>query len=312
MATHRELMAGRALPVLVAPMFLVSGPELVIASCRAGLVGSFPAANARSAEILAQWMGRIRDEVAGAPWALNLVVLPKYNPLLPQQMELLDEYRPPVVITSLGRPNAIVERVHAYGGLVWHDVTTIEHAEKALASGVDGLILVTSGAGGHCGPLHPFAFVPQVRRFWDGTLVLAGAISDGAAILAAQAIGADLVSMGTRFLATAESMAPDEYKDLVVTQESADIIVTDRVSGLPAAFLRGSLQRMGLDPDNLPPLRAPFQADLPEGVKAWRDAWSAGQGVGLIDDIPTVAELSERLQREYASARASLDAGWQR
>lgn len=302
----QQLREQLRLPVVVAPMFLVSGPELVIASCHAGLVGSFPAANARTVEVLGQWMQRIRTEVADAPWALNLVVMPTYNPLLPQQLELLEEFRPPIVVTSLGQPGDVVQRVHAYGGLVFHDVTTLRHAEKAIDAGVDGLILVTSGAGGHCGTLHPFVFVPQVRRRFDGALLLAGAISDGAAILATEALGADLAYMGTRFAATQESAADAEYKRLLLGQQSADIIVTDRISGVPAAFMRGSLERLGLDPEHLPPLRGPHQPDLPPHVKPWRDAWSAGQGVGLIDDLPTVAALTERLAREYDEARQAL------
>ena len=300
------LVARLRLPVVVAPMFLVSGPELVIASCRAGLVGSFPAANARTVDVLDDWMGRIRREVGAAPWALNLVVHPTYNPLFPDQLDMLEQHRPPIVITSLGQPGPVVERVHAFGGLVFHDVTTQRHAEKAIEAGVDGLILVTSGAGGHCGDLHPFVFVPQIRRHWDGAVLLAGAISDGPAILATQALGADLAYMGTRFAATQESMAHAEYKQLLVQQGAADIVVTDRISGVQAAFMRGSLERVGLDPDHLPSLRGPHQPNLPDHVKPWRDAWSAGQGVELIDDVPTVSSLVDRLEREYRDARAAL------
>ncbi len=311
MSRVEQLRSRLRLPVIVAPMFLVSGPELVIASCAAGLVGSFPAANARTIDVLDDWMRRITRAVGDAPWALNLVVHPTYNPLFPEQMDLLDDHRPPIVITSLGQPGDVVQRVHAYGGLVFHDVTTLRHAEKAIEAGVDGLILVTAGAGGHCGDLHPFVFVPQIRQHWDGAVLLAGAIGDGAAILASEALGADFAYMGTRFAATQESSAADEYKQLLLGQGAADIVVTDRISGVQAAFMRGSLTRVGLDPDNLPPLRGPRRPDLPDHVKPWRDAWSAGQVVGLIDDIPTVAGLVDRLEHEYQHARDALcrDAG---
>ncbi len=302
MTRIEDIKQRLTVPVVVAPMLLVSGPELVIASCQAGLVGSFPAFNARTIADLIAWMTRIREAVGDAPWAMNLVVLEEHNPLLPQQIELLDEFRPPIVITSLGQPHAVVEHVHAYGGLVFHDVTTMRHAQKAIEAGIDGLIAVTAGAGGHCGSLHPFTFVRQLRSVWDGTLLLAGAISDGAGIAAAQALGADLAYMGTRFIATQESMAEPDYKQLLVTQDASDLIVTDRISGLQASFLRASLTRVGLDPDHLPALRAPRQPDLPEGVRPWRDAWSAGQGIGLIHDIPTVAELAARLRQQYHAA----------
>lgn len=303
MSKVAAIKAQLALPVVVAPMFLVSGPELVIASCRSGLLGSVPAANARTIDELVDWMTRIQAAVGEAPWALNLVVRADHNPLLSQQLDLLAQFRPPVVITSLGQPHDVVARVHAYGGVVFHDVTTVRHAEKAIEAGVDGLIAVTAGAGGHCGALHPFVFMRQLRHVWDGALLLAGAIADGAGIAAAEALGADFAYMGTRFIATAESMASPEFKDLVVSQGAADLIVTDRISGVPASFLRASLVRAGLDPDHLPPLRGPLQPDLPAGIKPWRDAWSAGQGIELITDIPSVAELTAKLLVQYHSAR---------
>lgn len=303
MARIEDIKERLTLPVVVAPMFLVSGPELVIASCHAGLIGSFPAANARTIDDLIAWMTRITAEVGDSPWALNLVVRPDHNPLLPLQLELLAQFRPAIVITSLGQPHDVVAQVHKYGGLVFHDVTTMRHAEKAIEAGVDGLIAVTAGAGGHCGALHPFVFMRQLRRIWNGTLLLAGAIADGAGIAAAEALGADLAYMGTRFIATQESMASAEFKELLTTQGAADLVVTDRISGVPASFLRASLIRIGLDPDHLPPLRGPLQPGLPDGVKAWRDAWSAGQGVELIQDVPTVADLTARLQIEYQTAR---------
>lgn len=294
------------LPVVVAPMFIVSGPELLLASCRAGLVGSFAAGSARSPEELEQWLQRITADVGDAPWAMNVIVLGDHNPGYAAQLEFITEYRPPIVISSLGQPHEIVSRVHAYGGLVFHDVTTLRHAQKAIEADVDGLIAVTAGAGGHTGALSPFAFLPQLRQMWDGALLVGGSITDGSAILAAQALGADFAYMGTRFAATQESNAHAEYKELLLSQTSADIVLTERISGVPASFLRGSIERAGLDPDNLPPLKAPRTPDLPASFKPWRDAWSAGQGVGLIHDLPTVAELTRALLDEYREAVAAV------
>ena len=301
-----ELSARLTLPVVVAPMFIVSGTSLLLASCRAGLVGSIAAGSARNATELEQWLQEITGNVGDAPWALNVIVSESHNAMFDDQVRLLERYRPPIVITSLGQPRNIAMRVHAYGGLVFHDVTTLRHAQKAAAAGVDGLIAVTAGAGGHTGSLSPFAFVPQLRREWDGALLVGGSITDGSAILAAQALGADFAYMGTRFAATQESNAAAEYKQLLLTQETSDIILTDRISGVPATFMRGSIERAGLDPDNLPPLRAPRTPDLPSTFKPWRDAWSAGHGVGLIDDLPTVAELTQRLVDEYRVAQSRL------
>ena len=301
-----DLKARLALPVVVAPMFIVSGTELLLASCRAGLVGSIAAGTARTPEQLEAWLQEITRGLDGsdAPWALNVIVLGDHNPAFVAQVELVSKYRPPIVITSLGQPHQLVARVHEYGGLVFHDVTTLRHAQKAAEAGVDGLIAVTAGAGGHTGALSPFAFLPQLRAQWDGALLVGGSISDGSAILAAQALGADFAYMGTRFSATQESNAPDEYKQLLLSQTSSDIILTERISGVPASFMRGSIERAGLDPDNLPPLKAPRTPDLPPTFKPWRDAWSAGQGVGMIHDLPTVAELTDRLAAEYRDAVA--------
>jgi nitronate monooxygenase len=196
----------------------------------------------------------------------------------------------------------VVPRVKAYGGLVFHDVATMRHAEKAIEAGVDGLILLTAGAGGHTGTANPFAFVPQIRRIFDGAILLAGGISDGRGVRAAEVLGADFAYMGTRFAATRESLASARYRDLLVSQHMADVVTTDRISGLKATFLRGSIAAAGLDPDALPPVAARFKPDLPDTIKAWRDVWSAGHGVGLIDDIPPVAELVARLKQEYHAA----------
>ena len=303
-----DLKSRLTLPVVVAPMFIVSGTALLVASCRAGLVGSIAAGTARTPEQLESWLQEVTRELDGsdAPWALNVIVLGDHNPDFVAQLELVSKYQPPIVITSLGQPVDVVARVHAYGGLVFHDVTTLRHAQKAAEAGVDGLIAVTAGAGGHTGSLSPFAFLPQLRAQWNGALLVGGSISDGSAILAAQSLGADFAYMGTRFAATQESNAPDEYKHLLQTQTTADILLTERISGVPASFMRGSIERAGLDPDNLPPLKGPRTPDLPASFKPWRDAWSAGQGVGLINDLPTVAELTTRLVGEYRDAVAAM------
>ena len=303
-----ELKAQLRLPVVVAPMFIVSGTALLVASCNAGLVGSIAAGTARSPEQLEAWLQEITAELDGsnAPWAMNVIVLGDHNPDFVAQVELVSKYKPPIVITSLGQPHELVARVHEYGGLVFHDVTTLRHAQKAAEAGVDGLIAVTAGAGGHTGALSPFAFLPQLRAQWDGALLVGGSITDGSAILAAQALGADFAYMGTRFAATQESNAPEEYKQLLLSQTTADIILTERLSGVPASFMRGSIERAGLDPDNLPPLKAPRTPDLPPTFKAWRDAWSAGQGIGMIRDLPSVEQLTARLETEYRDAVADL------
>lgn len=293
------------LPVIAAPMFLTSGVALVNACRAAGIVGTFPAANARSAEELESWFDRI--EVAATPEAqpfgVNLVLARKdVDPLV----ETTLKRRPPIVITSVGQPTEIVKRVHAYGGLVFHDVTTVRHAEKAAEAGVDGIIAVCAGAGGHAGAVSPFALVPQVRTVFAGLVIVGGAISEGSAILSAEALGADLVYMGSRFLATAEAMAQQAYKELVVAAETKDIVYTPSISGLPASFIRQSIEAAGLDPANLPRPLGLHHADLPPGIKAWRDIWSAGQGTGLIRDIPDVGALIDRLAVEYDAARAAL------
>jgi nitronate monooxygenase len=309
-----ELFENRlTLPAIAAPMFLVSGPEMVIETCKAGVVGSFPSLNARPAEAFAEWLDRIEGELAAAtasnggpvaPYAVNLIIH-RTNPRFEPDLAVCIERKVPVVITSVGNPTDVVREIHAYGGIVLHDVTNVHHARKAAQAGVDGLILVCAGAGGHAGVQSPFALVPQVRAFWDGPLVLAGAISDGRAIRAALVLGADLVYMGTRFLATRESMASEEYKRMVVGSEARDLIYTDAFSGVNANYLRPSIERAGLDPDNLPTKGGADLAALGDASKrAWKDIWSAGQGVGSIADVPTVAELVARLAVEYRDAGA--------
>ena len=301
------LRRGLALPVIAAPMLLVSGPELVIAACRAGVIGTFPAANARTVAECEGWLGEIAAALDGqdaAPFGLNIIVRGPESERYEADIALATRFRVPLVITSVGHPGEIARRIHDYGGIVLHDVATLRHAEKAIEAGVDGLILLTAGAGGHTGTANGFAFVRQVRQMWDGLVILAGGISDGHGVAAAEMLGADFAYMGTRFAATRESRAPDAYKALLVSQRMADILVTDRISGLPATFMRGSIKAVGLDPDALPPIAARFQPNLPEGIKGWRDVWSAGHGVGTIDDIPSTEDLVRRLVADYAAAKA--------
>lgn len=293
-------------------MFLVSGPDLVIAACRSGIVGSLPTINARTAEEFEAWLKRLTRELQEAPdeghgkvapYAINLIVQGAGSTRFAEDLALIERYRPALVITSVGQPGEVVRRVHEYGGLVFHDVANLRHASKAAEWGVDGLILLTAGAGGHTGSANPFAFLPQVRRMWDGAVLLAGAITDGRSILAAETLGADFAYMGTRFAATEESLASPAYKELLVSQKMSDVVVTDRISGMTATFLRGSIERVGLDPDNLPPSAGFLQPTIDPKIKGWRDVWSGGHGVGLIDDVPKVAILVDRLEAEYEAAR---------
>lgn len=317
------ILSGRLfLPVIAAPLFIVSDPDLVIACCKAGVVGSFPALNARPRERLEEWIVRIKEELAAAaevpgaivaPFAVNQIVHGS-NERLEHDLEVCIRHQVPVTITSLSPPGDVVKAVHAYGGIVLHDVISVRHAEKALEQGVDGLILVCAGAGGHAGTLSPFALLSEVRRFWDGPIVLSGAIANGRSIVAAQALGADLAYMGTRFIATQESKAPDSYKRMLLDAKAKDIVYTPYFSGVYGSYLRESVTAAGFDPDRLPAEpRTKIGGAVAEKdrdgkeIKAWRDVWSAGQGVGAIDDIPTVAECVARLDREYAAALADFD-----
>lgn len=292
------------LPVIQAPMFLLSGPDMVIASCRAGIVGSFPCPNARTVNILDQWLQQITSELSEvphvAPWALNLV-MHRSNPRRHDDLELAIKYRAPIVITALGSPAEAVESVHAYGGKVYADVTTIDFARRAAAVGVDGLALVCCGAGGHTGLMSPFAFVDEVRQFFDGEIILSGAISNGRAIRAAEVLGADYVYMGTRFIPTQESLAQDEYKEMVVEASGADIVTSDSITGVRANWLKGSLEKVGFDVDNMPPPGAINFLEAASDAKRWRDIWAAGQGVGSIDRKQSIAEVVEQLTEEYRS-----------
>jgi nitronate monooxygenase len=294
------------LPLFQAPMFLLSGPAMVIAACKAGVLGSFPSPNCRSTDDLEQWFQEITRAVSpatDAPWAVNLM-MHRSNSRRLQDLELAVKYQAPLVISALGSPREAVEAVHGYGGKVFADVINPLYARKALDAGVDGLVLVAAGAGGHTGPMSGFAFVEEVRQFWDGDIVLGGGISSGRGIRAAEVLGATYAYMGTRFIATHESLADSRYKQMVVDANGMDIICSDAITGVSANWLRASLAQAGLDPDRLPP---PGDIDVIKSAsdaKRWRDIWAAGQGVGAIHDIVGVAELVDRLVLEYQAARA--------
>ncbi|WP_339407121.1 nitronate monooxygenase family protein [Pseudomonas helleri] len=297
------------LPVVAAPMFLISNPQLVLACCANGVVGTFPALNQRESSGFKSWLEEIEAGLAllenPAPYAVNLIVH-NSNPRLQADLAICIEHKVPIVITSLGAVKEVVDAVHSYGGLVFHDVTTRRHAEKAAEAGVDGLIAVAAGAGGHAGTWSPFALVAEIRQFFDKTVLLAGCLNHGHEILAAQVIGADLAYLGTRFIATQESHAPDEYKQMVLTSRAVDIVHTAAVSGVPASFMRQSLENAGFD---LATLQAKSESStgtrlkpLNDEAKAWKTVWSAGQGVGDINDVPTTQQLITRLDTEYREA----------
>jgi nitronate monooxygenase len=301
------------LPVMAAPMFIVSTPALVIAACRAGVIGAFPAGNPRAPDTLETWLAAISEAEAHsldrgetfAPFCVNLLAAAASDPAARRaRLETCRRARVPLILTNLGDPRAEVAAAHDWGGIVLHDVTTLRFAEKAIAAGVDGLMLVCGGAGGHAGTLNPFAFLPQVRRMFGGLILLAGGIADGNGIAAALSLGADLVVMGTRFIATLESGALPAHKTMLVRAAAEDVLYTDAIAGLPASFLKPSMREAGLDPDNLPPPLGLHRPNLPRGVKAWKTIWSGGHSTGLIDDIPSVADLVTRLGQEFAAARA--------
>jgi nitronate monooxygenase len=293
------------LPAIAAPMFLISGPELVLAACRAGVVGAFPTPNARTPAILDDWLSRINRDIrpGDAPWAANLIMHSSYA-RRDDDLALVIRHRAPIVITALGSPRSVVDAVHDYGGLVFADVNRMEFAAKAAAAGVDGLVLVAAGAGGHTGQISGFAFVDAVRAFWDGIIVLAGAISTGRAVRAAEILGADFAYLGTRFIATEESMANPEYRQMVVDCNAEDIVCSAAVTGVPANWLKPSLARAGFDPDALAERRQVNFGNPQEGVKPWKNVWSAGQGVGTVREVLPVAGLVDRLAQEYRAACA--------
>ncbi|HWW05529.1 nitronate monooxygenase family protein [Collimonas sp.] len=307
-----------SLPVIGSPMFIASGPALVAAQCKAGIVGSFPALNARPAELLDVWLTDLQAELAAyqaehpdakiGPIAVNQIVH-QSNDRLAHDVAVCVKHQVPIIISSLrAPPPEMMAAIHGYGGIVLHDVISIRHAQKALEAGVDGLILVAAGAGGHAGPLSPFALVGEVRKFFKGPIALSGAIATGDAILAAQAMGADFAYIGSRWLATKEAHVDDAYRQAIVESTAADVVYTNLFTGVHGNYLKKSIIAAGLDPENLP------EADKSKmnfgsggsGAKAWRDIWGAGQGVGLMDDVPSVAQMVDRLQTEYQAARKRL------
>ena len=312
------LFANLRLPVIAAPMFLISGPGLVIAQCKAGIVGSFPALNARPVSLLDEWLHQITEELAAhdkanpdrpsAPFAVNQIVH-KTNARLEEDMALCEKWRVPLLITSLGAIEDVNQAAHRWGGIVLHDVINNRFARKAVEKGADGLIAVAAGAGGHAGTQSPFALMQEIRSWFDGLIALSGAIANGRSILAAQAMGADFAYIGSAWIATDEANAVDPYKQAVVESDAAGIVYSDLFSGVPANYLRKSIENVGLDPDNLPNkagTQMDFEAADQSDFKAWKDIWGAGQGVGAIHKVEPVATRVDRFVEEYRAASAAL------
>jgi len=316
-----QLSRQLVLPVISAPMFIVSTPALVIAQCASGVVGSMPALNARPQEKFRVWLQEIHDSLAAlrrqdparviAPYAINMIVH-RTNERLQADMDVCAEFRTPLIITSLSAPNDIVKSVHGWGGKVFHDVISVRHAQKALEAGVDGLILVCAGAGGHAGALSPFALLGEVRRFYDGPIILSGSITRGDDILAARAMGADFAYVGTRFIASEEANAVPAYKQMLCDSTASDILYTPFFTGVHGNYLKPSIIAAGLDPNNLPLAEQPQGLALrattssSDTAKAWKDIWGAGQGVGNIDRVVPVQQIVATLRQEYHSARSRL------
>lgn len=306
------------IPVVAAPMFIIAHPLSVLAQCKAGVVGSFPALNARPEAQLDEWLAEITEELAAynaanpdrpaAPFAVNQIVH-KSNTRLQHDLEMCVKYKVPIVISSLGAVEEVNQAVHSYGGIVLHDIIHDRHARKAIEKGADGLIAVAAGAGGHAGMLSPFALVQEIRQWFDGPLLLSGAIANGGAVLAAQAMGADLAYIGSPFIATTEARAPDAYKQMIVDSKAADIVYSNLFTGVHGNYLKGSVRAQGMDPDNLPQ-SDPTKMDFAKNdSKAWKEIWGCGQGIGVVDKIVPVAELVDRLAREYSEAKRKLSAG---
>ncbi len=300
------------LPLFAAPMFLISGPDLVVSACKAGIIGAFPTPNCRTTGDLEQWLSEIDERLSRgdgdegsryAPYAANLVVH-RTNKRMPEDLEIVVRHKVPIVITALGGPSRVVDPVHAYGGLVFADVNSVMYARKAADAGVDGLVLVCSGAGGHTGALNPFSFVYEVRKFWKGYIALAGGIANGAAVRASIVAGADFAYMGTSFIATDESLAEPGYKDMLVACTAEDLIVTKAFTGANASMMKPSIVNQGLDPDEIADSKAKMNFSGQDGaeVKPWKGIWSAGQGVGCIDQIQPVASFVDQLAAEYGEA----------
>lgn len=311
-----------ALPAIAAPMFIVSNPDLVLAQCKAGVVGSFPALNARPQSALDEWLSQITEELAAyerdnpeaplAPFAVNQIVH-RSNDRLEHDLEACVKYQVPIVITSLGAREEVNEAVHSYGGIVLHDVINNKFAHKAIEKGADGLIAVAAGAGGHAGTLSPFALVQEIREWFDGPLMLSGSIATGRAVRAAQVMGADMGYIGSAFIATTEANADERYKQAIAEGQAADIVYTNLFTGVHGNYLRGSIEAAGLDPNNLPesdPSKMSFGSGGGSKSKAWKDIWGSGQGIGAVRDVVGTADLVARLRREYLEAgRDELPAG---
>lgn len=304
MAIPASLQKGLKLPVIAAPMFLVSGPDLVVEACNAGIIGTFPSLNQRTTEGYREWLHDIKSclKPEAAAFGVNHIVHPT-NPRLMADMIVSVEEKVPLIITSLGAVRDVVDAVHGYGGVVFHDIANVRHARKAAQAGVDGLILVANGAGGHAGVVNPFALVEEVRSFYDGTIILSGCLSTGSDVAAALMMGADFAYMGTRFISTTESMAQSEYKQMIVEAGASDITYTPAVSGIPANFLTPSLVANGIDPKSLPE----HKLDMADEAKAWKTVWSAGQGSAGVRDVLPTAELIRRLTDEFTQACNKFD-----
>ena len=308
-----------SIPVIGAPLFLISVPDLVIAQCKAGIIGSFPALNARPQHVLEEWIVKIKTELKEyqeqnpdkkvAPFAVNQICHGS-NDRLQGDMEICVKHEVPVIITSLRPPLEVVEAAHSYGGLVFHDVINVRHAKKAADMGVDGLILVCAGAGGHAGALSPFALLREVKSWFDGTIILSGSIGDGYSVASALALGADFAYLGTRFIATQEANAEPEYKQMLIESSANDIVYSNLFTGVLGNYLKPSIQNSGLDPDNLPTADKSamnFGSGGNTDSKAWKDIWGSGQGIGLIEDAPTVEELVHRLKSEFTEASSEFN-----
>lgn len=314
-ALIEQLYARMTLPVICAPMFIVSNPALVVAQCTNGVMGSFPALNARPQSLLDEWLSEVQTTLSDyrvahpsatvAPFAVNQIIHHS-NDRLENDLQVCEKHRVPFIITSLRAPGDVVAGIHAWGGKVFHDVTTLRHAEKALEAGVDGLILVCAGAGGHAGTLSPFALLSEVRRLYDGPIVLSGAITTGAGIYGALAMGADFAYMGTRFIASAEANASEAYKQAIVDAGASDVLYTPFFTGIPGNYLKASIAAAGLDPANLPAPEAGASNFGTTRVKPWKDIWGAGQGVGGIDNVRPTAEIIASLRQEYAQSQRRL------
>lgn len=313
----QKLLESLRLPVIGAPLFIVSTPKLVIEQCKSGIIGAFPALNARKEDELESWLKNISQELETfkknnpekkvAPYAVNQIVH-QSNTRLKIDVEMCVKYKAPIVITSLRPPAEVVEAVHSYGGLVFHDVINMRHAKKAISQGVDGIIAVCAGAGGHAGTISPFALIKEIKDIFDGFVILSGSMSNGRDVLAAECIGADLAYMGTRFIATKEANAVDEYKDMIIDSDADDIVYSSLFTGIHGSYLKGSIVKSGIDPENLElGDKNTMNFDSSESkAKAWKDIWGAGQGVGSMKDIPNVSDLVDEIEHDYNSTKTKI------